>query len=140
MWETANVKIDRFGFDRMDREMKDQLCDDWCDCLAPYELVKVQQAINAVLKEAKGQLRSINEFQVVAAIEKIDAAIIAGLPKGDDPNPSELTEDEMAARRRNANDVLSKTYPHLVVRNSKPDLEPEFIKAQSEFEKTGKVG
>lgn len=99
--EKASKKIDRFGWDQMDADLKQELTNDWCDILSPFLLAEVELGVRDVFTEAKGKLRSINEFQVRAAIEKRHSEKVASLPK---EAPSQDDErdfsPEALARRR----------------------------------------
>ena len=79
--EVASAKIDRFGWDRMDENIKAEICGDWCDTLRVYTLAEIKSGIKMVFEDAKGKLRSINEQQVEAAIRKSQARIVAAMPK-----------------------------------------------------------
>jgi isocitrate lyase len=108
MLETASSKIDRFGWGNMDEALKDSLCGEWCEVLSPYRLDEVRQGIKAVFDAAKGKLRSINEFQVKAEIQKEHARIVAALPRAAAPEPiAEITEAEREHRAKVIADAMN---------------------------------
>lgn len=99
MLETASSKIDRFGWGNMDEALKDSLCGEWCDVLSPFTLDEVRRGVRAVFDAAGGKLRSINEFQVKAEIQKEHARIVSALPRASAPEPIvEITEEERQRR------------------------------------------
>lgn len=101
MLETASTKIDRFGWNQMDKHIKDQLCAEWCDVLSPYTLDEVRAGVRAVFEASKGKLRSINEFQVQEQIRLAHRRIVASLPKAaPSPEPERDFSPEAVERRR----------------------------------------
>lgn len=98
MLESASAKIDRFGWSRMDGALKDQLCADWCDRLSKYTLNEVRRGIAGVFEVKRGEIKSINEFQVEAAIKAEHSRIIALLPKA--PETSDPPRKSGTAKER----------------------------------------
>lgn len=99
--EVASAKIDRFGWDRMDENIKAEICGDWCDTLRGYTLAEIKSGIKMVFEDAKGKLRSINEHQVEAAIRKSQARTVAAMSKErpaerDNPKPTRESQERMA--------------------------------------------
>lgn len=95
--EVSSSKIDRFGWGSMDKNVKRALCDDWCDRLEQYELQEVRDGVAKVFEDAKGKLRSINEFQVQEAIMAQHARDLAALPKVHKeltPTPEQTDEEK----------------------------------------------
>lgn len=122
--EVASAKIDRFGWDRMDDKLKDQLCGDWCDILKGFTLDEVRAGVADVFAETSGRLRSINEYQVKAAIEKRHALIVKSLPSQTEPDPGwDLSPEAVARRRALAAELLSSSTDGL--RAPKPQSEAE---------------
>ena len=98
----------------MSKQMKDDLCDDWCSVLSKYPLEEVQQGINDVFMEVGGKLRSINEFQVEAAILKEHQRQVSKLPKqAEEPEPERDFSPETVAERRKAANQILKEYGFL---------------------------
>ncbi len=93
----------------MDRALKDKLCADWCKELQFFTVAEIDQGIADVFEAAKGNLRTINEHQVKAAIRKRHRAEIGALrhrkPK---PVVKIVSEEEMAWRRKAAARILRK--------------------------------
>ncbi len=87
MLDVASAKIDRFGWGNMDAGIKDALRRDWVSRLEKYELQEVKAGIDRLFHEAHGQLRSVNEHQVEAAILANRSEEFARLPKGPEPAP-----------------------------------------------------
>ena len=101
--EVASVKIDRFGWNSMDTNIKDAVCNDWCDLLSQYTLAEVKAGVAAVFAASGGKLKSINEFQVQDQIKRAHRELIAALPK-------ETPEPEMGRKpidRDAANEILA---------------------------------
>jgi len=86
----------------MDRNIKDQLCADWCDVLSQYTLDEVRAGVRAVFEASKGRARSINEFQVQDQIRLAHRRIIDGLPKDTPPPEPERDNSPEAVERRRA--------------------------------------
>lgn len=80
MLEVASAKIDRFGWDRMSDAIKDQLCKDWVTALGKYRLDEVKLGIEDFFASQRGNVRSINEHQVIEMISKRHANELALLP------------------------------------------------------------
>ena len=95
--EVASVKIDRFGWNQMDRHIKDAVCNDWCDLLSQYTLAEVRDGVAAVFAASGGKLKSINEFQVQEQIKQAHRHFLASLPKGAEPEPERKPIDRAAA-------------------------------------------
>lgn len=89
MLDVASAKIDRFGWANMDSGLKASLRTDWVDVLSKYELQEVKAGIDRVFRETGGNVRSVNEHQVAAAIQKNRSEEFARLPKLDVPKPAE---------------------------------------------------
>ena len=81
MLDVASNKIDRFGWERMDATVKKSLLNDWVSALEPYELPEVVAGIDRVFRDKKGEVRALNEYQVIAAINSNRAEELASLPK-----------------------------------------------------------
>ena len=79
--ETASAKIDRFGWDRMDPDIKDQLNKDWCNVLSVYTIDEVRAGADALFAATDGNLRTINEHQVKAQIMEQHRRLVAELPQ-----------------------------------------------------------
>ena len=71
MLEVASAKIDRFGWASMDNNMKNAICYDWVEALRFKTLSEIKRGIDAVFKRSGGNIRSINEHQVLSEISKI---------------------------------------------------------------------
>ena len=80
MLEVASAKIDRFGWDKMSSAVKDQLCKDWVSALSRYRLDEIKRGIEDFFAAQRGNVRSINEHQVIAMISKRHANELALLP------------------------------------------------------------
>jgi hypothetical protein len=94
--EVASAKIDRFGWSQMDKHVKDEICNDWCDVLSQYTLAEVRAGVAAVFAASGGKLKSINEFQVQEKIREAHAQIVARLPK-QEPEPERKPVDRETA-------------------------------------------
>jgi hypothetical protein len=106
--ETASAKIDRFGWNQMDKHLKDSLSADWCDVLNIYTLAEVRAAVRAVFEESKGKLRSINEYQVQEQIKLAHRKLLATLPpKAPEPPKKPLTPEELEQRRIRAAKIMA---------------------------------
>ena len=102
MLEVASSKIDRFGWGSMDTNVKDALKSDWCDRLERYTLQEVRNGISAVFEAARGRLRSINEFEVEAAIMERHRRELSALPSVHDelnrrPEPTDEEKERINA-------------------------------------------
>ena len=105
--ETASAKIDRFGWNQMDKHIKDQLCSEWCDALSQYTLDEVRAGVCAVFAASNGKLRSINEYQVQEQIVLEHGQVLDRLPN--QPPAPEAERDfspEAVARRKAHSDKL----------------------------------
>ena len=109
MLEVASSKIDRFGWGSMDTNVKDVLKSDWCDRLERYTLLEVRNGIAAVFEAAKGRLRSINEFEVEAAIKAQHRRDVAALPV--EQQPDEATNNPTDEEKARVNDLVRKAFP-----------------------------
>ena len=95
--EVASVKIDRFGWNSMDPNIKDAVCNDWCDLLSQYTLAEVKAGVAALFAAAGGKLKSINEFQVQEQIKQAHRQVLASLPKDVEPEPERKPVDRERA-------------------------------------------
>lgn len=113
MLEKASIKIDRFGWDRMDDGMKDALCADWVRVLSVFRLQEVSDAIDQFLSDRGGNVKSINEFQIKDQIEANHKKVLASLPSRPNIPKSQmrpsLSDEEMAARREQVADAWPKS-------------------------------
>lgn len=80
MLEVASAKIDRFGWDKMSSAVKDQLCKDWVSALSRYRLDEIKRGIEDFFAAQRGNVRSINEHQVIAMISKRHKIELEALP------------------------------------------------------------
>ena len=116
MLEVASAKIDRFGWDRMSRNVKDQLCADWCDVLGQYTLAEVKTGIADFFAANKGKVRSINEYHVQEQIQLRHQEVTARLTQQDRINEQiaartpELTDEDIARRKQVVADAM-KSFP-----------------------------
>jgi hypothetical protein len=99
MLEAASVKIDRFGWDKMDDHLKQTICDEWCDLLCQYRLDEVRDGIRAVFEANGGRMKSINEFQVQEQIRIAHRKRVAAMPRDLSPEPERKPVDMEAAAR-----------------------------------------
>lgn len=83
----------------MDKHIKDEICNGWCDLLSQYTLAEVRSGVAAVFAASGGKLKSINEFQVQAEIKKAHRDFLATLPKQSDPEHERKPIDAETAAR-----------------------------------------
>ena len=96
--EVASLKIDRFGWSQMDKHIKDQVCNEWCDVLSQYTLAEVRAGVAAVFYASGGKLKSINEYQVQDKILEAHRLAVSSLPKQEpEPERENLTAEERKA-------------------------------------------
>ncbi|MDD7973432.1 hypothetical protein [Roseinatronobacter alkalisoli] len=81
----------------MDPNIKDAVCNDWCDLLSQYTLDEVRGGVAAVFAASGGRLKSINEFQVQDQIQKAHKRFLATLPKQAEPDPERKPVDRETA-------------------------------------------
>lgn len=85
----------------MDKDLKAEMEADWCNLLGQYLLHEVEDAIHALFMASKGNLRSINEYQVQEQIRLAHRNLLATLPqKTPEPEPERDFSPEAVARRQ----------------------------------------
>jgi microcompartment protein CcmL/EutN len=80
----------------MDKHVKEEICNGWCDLLSQYTLAEVRAGVAAVFAASSGKLKSINEYQVQAEIKKAHREFLATLPK-QEPEPERKQVDPETA-------------------------------------------
>lgn len=97
----------------MDANVKDALCDDWCDRLSKYTLDEIRLGVSDVFDEARGKLRSINEVQVEVAILHRHAHLVASLPSEKEVASDPYSHKEPLGQRKAAADEVMRKHGFL---------------------------
>lgn len=90
----------------MDRNVKDQLCADWLDRLGHYMLAEIRAGVDAVFVEKKGNVKSLNEFQVEAKIIEAHSRQRAGLPRHVPEPDRDRSEGQLSPEDRAEHEAL----------------------------------
>ena len=114
----------------MSSAVKDQLCKDWVSALSRYRLDEIKRGIEDFFAAQRGNVRSINEHQVIAMISKRHKAELSLLPSASSPEPErERVSAEAASEIMKAAGFERKsgTFVHVSTGDdpSKPEEQPD---------------